>query len=265
MRASRDENPEIFAATLGGIGLTGTILRVGFCLAAVPSGAADVRYRRMADIDEMIDAIDGARTSSAYLFGWVDAMARGRALGRGILEFGDHAPDGAGTVPPPPVRPIRFAPPSVLLQPALLRWYTNRRFHALPPEGRDLRMGLGPFYFPLDSMPGFNRVYGPRGFYSIHTGFPRETQRAGIRAVMEAVTAANAGSFAAVMKPMRGPGAGYLSFPMEGMAYAVDLPRRRGIEELHDVIQRIVLDHGGRLYVAKDALMTADGFRPDVP
>ncbi len=260
VRASRDENLEIFKATLGGIGLTGTILRVGFRLMPVPSASADARFRRMSDVDEMIDTIDGARSSTGYLFGWVDAMARGRSLGRGILELGDHAPDDAGVAPPPPVRPIRFAPPSALLQPALLRWYTNRRYHKLPPDGRDVRLGLAPFYFPLDSMPGFNRVYGPRGFYSIHTGFPRETQRQGIRAVMEAVTAANAGSFAAVMKPMRGPGEGYLSFPMEGMAYAVDLPRRRGIEGLHKVIERIVLDHGGRLYVAKDALMTADGF-----
>ncbi|MBO6783679.1 MAG: FAD-binding oxidoreductase [Alphaproteobacteria bacterium] len=260
VRASRDRNTEIFRATLGGIGLTGVILRVGFRLMPIPSGAADVRYRRMRDVDEMIDTIEGARGGTAYLFAWVDAMARGGALGRGILELGDHATSDSGAVPPPPVRPIRFVPPSFLLRPSLLRWYTNRRFNSLPPGGRDVRMGLAPFFFPLDSMPGFNRVYGPRGFYSIHTGFPRQSQRAGIRAVMEAVTTANAGSFAAVMKPMRGPGDGYLSFPMEGMAYAVDLPRRRGIEELHAVVERIVLDHGGRLYVAKDALMTADAF-----
>jgi hypothetical protein len=112
-------------------------------------------------------------------------------------------------------------------------------------------MHLRPFFFPADSIVGFNRVYDRRGFYSIHCGFPPESQRAGIRAVMEALTAACAGSFAAVMKPMRGPGEGLLSFPLEGMVYAVDLSRRAGIEELHKQIERITLDHGGRLYLAR--------------
>lgn len=260
IRASRDENSEIFRASLGGIGLTGTILRVAFRLMPVPSGAADAAYRRMADLDEMIDTIEAARETHEFLFGWVDAMARGRELGRGILELGNFAPDDSGTAPPPRVKPVRFQPPSAALHPLVLKWLTNRRFNALPAEGRTARLGLGPFFFPLDSMPGFNRIYGRRGFYSIHTGFPRESQRAGIRAVMEALTAARAGSFAAVMKPMRGPGDGLLSFPMHGMAYAIDLPRRAGIEAVHEDIERLVLDHGGRLYVAKDALMGAESF-----
>jgi decaprenylphospho-beta-D-ribofuranose 2-oxidase len=265
VRASRTENPDVFRASLGGIGLTGTVLRVCFRLMPVPSVAADAQYRRINDLDDMIDTIEAARGTHEFIFGWVDAMARGGAMGRGILELGNFAPDAAGTAPPPPVRPVRFQPPSALLNPAVLTWITNRRFHKLPAAGREARLGLGPFFFPLDSMPGFNRVYGRRGFYSIHTGFPRENQRTGIRAVMEALTGARAGSFAAVMKPMRGPGDGLLSFPMEGMAYAIDLPRRAGIEELHRDIERIVRDHGGRLYVAKDALMQADSFAAMFP
>jgi len=265
VRASRTDNPDIFRASLGGIGLTGTILRVCFRLMPVPSIAADAQYRRIADLDEMIDTIEVARDTHEFLFGWVDAMARGGAMGRGILELGNFAPNATGVAPPPPVKPIRFQPPSALLHPAVLTWLTNRRFNKLPAAGREARLGLGPFFFPLDSMPGFNRVYGRRGFYSIHAGFPRASQRTGIRAVMEALTAARAGSFAAVMKPMRGPGDGLLSFPMEGMAYAIDLPRRAGIETLHRDIEAIVRDHGGRLYVAKDALMQADTFAAMFP
>ena len=265
VRASRDDNPDIFRASLGGIGLTGTVLRVCFRLMPVPSGATDAEYRRIAGVDEMIDTIEASRDSHEFLFGWVDAMARGGAMGRGILELGKFAPDDAGMASPPPVKPIRFQPPSAFLHPLVLTWLTNRRFNSLPSEGRRTRSGLGPFFFPLDSMPGFNRVYGRRGFYSIHTGFPQDTQRAGIRAVMEALTAARAGSFAAVMKPMRGAGDGLLSFPVKGMAYAIDLPRRAGVEALHRDIERIVLDHGGRLYVAKDALMQARTFAKMFP
>lgn len=260
VHASRGENADIFHASLGGAGLTGTILRVAFRLMRVPSRSADAVFRPLADVDAMIDMIEASRDSHEFLFGWVDAMATGKDLGRGILELGNLAPDDTGVAPRPATKHIRIQPPSFLLHPALLRRFTDRRYRKMPPDGRTARLHLYPYLFPLDSIVGFNRVYGRRGFYSIHTGFPRETQRAGIVAVMEAITAARAGSFAAVMKPMRGPGAGLLSFPMDGMAYAIDLPRRAGVEALHKQIERITLDHGGRLYIAKDALMTAETF-----
>jgi len=265
VRASRTENAEIFHASLGGAGLTGTIMRVCFRLMPVPSNSADAQYRPMADVDEMIDTIEASRETHEFLFGWVDAMATGKHLGRGILELANLAPSDDGMAPEPATTRIRFEPPSFLLHPAILRRYTDRRYRKMPPGGRTARVHLRPFLFPLDNIVGFNRVYGKRGFYSIHTGFPRTTQRAGIIAVMEAITAARAGSFAAVMKPMRGPGAGLLSFPMEGMAYAIDLPRRGGVEALHREIERITLDHDGRLYIAKDALMTAETFAAMFP
>lgn len=265
VRASRDENADIFHATLGGAGLTGTIMRVCFRLMPIPSRAVDVRNLSIPDVDAMIDTIEASRDSAEFLFGWVDAMARGKDMGRGILQVGNLAPNDSDIAPLPATRPIRVAPPSFLLHPAILRRVTDRRFRQVPAAGSKMRMHLYPFFFPADSIVGFNRVYGRRGFYSIHTGFPRESQRAGIRAVMEALTAARAGSFAAVVKPMRGPGAGLLSFPLEGMVYAVDLPRRRGIEELHKQVERITLDHGGRLYLAKDALMAAETFAAMFP
>ena len=265
VRASRTENADIFHASLGGVGLTGTVMRVCFRLMPVPSNSADAQFRPMANVDEMIDTIDGSRESHEFLFGWVDAMATGKDLGRGSLELANLAPDDVGVAPEPATKRIRFEPPSAALHPAILRRITDRRFRKMPAAGWGARVNLRPFLFPIDNIVGFNRIYGKRGFYSIHTGFPRETQRAGIVAVMEAITAARAGSFAAVMKPMRGPGEGLLSFPMEGMAYAIDLPRRTGVEALHKEIERITLDHDGRLYIAKDALMTAETFAAMFP
>lgn len=265
VRASRSENADIFRASLGGAGLTGTVLRVCFRLMRVPSHAADAEYRPLANADAMIDAIEASRESHAFLFGWVDAMSTGANLGRGILELGNLAASDAGVAPAPRPKRIRIQPPSALLHPVLLRRFTDRRYRKMPAEGRRARLHLRPYLFPLDHIEGFNRVYGRRGFYSVHTGFPRETQRDGIVAVMETIAAAGAGSFAAVMKPMRGAGDGLLSFPVEGMAYAVDLPRRTGIEALHRKIEQITLDHGGRLYIAKDALMTAEGFAAMFP
>jgi decaprenylphospho-beta-D-ribofuranose 2-oxidase len=160
---------------------------------------------------------------------------------------------------------VPFDLPALAMHPAVLRRINARRIAGLPPQGRDVRLPLDRFFFPLDAISGFNRVYGRRGFYSIHTGFPTATMRAGVRAVLEEISNAGAGSFAAVIKPMRGPGVGLLSFPIAGMAFAVDLPRRAGVEDLHRRLERLTLDHGGRLYVAKDALMAPQTYAAMFP
>lgn len=265
LRCSRDANTELFHASLGGSGLTGIVLRVAFRMMRVPSGAADARYVPIANVDAMIDAIEAERPRAGFLFGWTDVMARGAELGRGILEIGDLADSEAGMAPPAPQKRVPFDLPALAMHPAILRRFNARRIAKLPPGGSEVRLPLGRFFFPLDGISDFNRVYGRRGFYSIHTGFPPATMRAGIRAILEEIAAAGAGSFAAVMKPMGEPGAGLLSFPIEGMAFAVDLPRRRGIEALHRRLEKRTLDHGGRLYVAKDALMAAETYAAMFP
>ncbi|MEK9661772.1 MAG: FAD-binding oxidoreductase [Alphaproteobacteria bacterium] len=264
-RCSRNEEAELFRASLGGIGLTGIVLRVAFRLMRVPSGAADARYVPIANVDAMIDMIEAERPRAGFLFGWTDVMAHGNALGRGILEIGNLADSEDGMAPPAPQKRVPFDLPVLAMHPAVLRRFNARRIAKLPPDGRQVRLPLDRFFFPLDSIAGFNRVYGRRGFYSIHTGFPLATMRAGIRAVIEEISVTGAGSFAAVMKPMGGAGAGLLSFPVEGMAFAVDLPRRRGIEALHKRLETLTLDHGGRLYVAKDALMAAGTYAAMFP
>ena len=265
VRCSRDAEPDLFAASLGGIGLTGIVLRVAFTMMRVPSGAADAHYRPIADVDAMIDTIEAERPRAGFLFGWTDVMARGASLGRGILEIGNLADSDAGMAAPPPQKRVPFDLPALAMHPAILGRFNARRIAGLPPQGRDVRLPLGRFFFPLDGITDFNRVYGRRGFYSIHAGFPTATMRAGIRAMLEEITEAGAGSFAAVVKPMRGPGAGLLSFPLAGMAFAVDLPRRRGIEDLHRRLERLTLDHDGRLYVAKDALMAPETYAAMFP
>lgn len=176
-RCSRDENPDLFRATLGGVGLTGIILRVCFRLLAIESGSVDATYAPVSDLDAMLDAIDSARDSEDFLFGWVDAFATGAALGRGILEKGRFAVDDTGAAAGPKPWTVPLAPPSQLVPPAAIRWVVRRRYEAMPPGGVAVRKSLFPFLFPLDHVRGFNKLFGHRGFYSIHAGFPPETQR----------------------------------------------------------------------------------------
>ncbi|MGE0253390.1 MAG: FAD-binding protein [Alphaproteobacteria bacterium] len=259
VRCSRDIESDLFAATIGGMGLTGLVLRVAFGLVPVRANAADVRYRRIPDIDAFLTEVDAAREKAPFWFGWIDPLAGGRALGRGILEEGRYADDDAGVVPAPAARRLRFDLPRILLRPELIARYNRRRYDRLPAGGVEVRKSLDAFYFPLDHIAGFNRVYGRPGFWSVHAGFPAGAERGIVRFLAE-IVAARAGSIASVMKPMGGPGDGMMSFPMRGTAFACDLPRRPGVEALHARLERIVLDHGGRLYVAKDGLMSAAAY-----
>jgi decaprenylphospho-beta-D-ribofuranose 2-oxidase len=264
VRVDRECEPELFSATVGGLGLTGIVLRVALKLRAIVAPAVDASYRRIADIDEYLEAIEPVNLATTFWFGWVDALARGRNMGRGILETGDYASDSRGAIPTPALRTLPISLPRLATHPAIVARYNARRISRVPAAGLTIRKPLAPFYFPLDHIQGFNKVYGPRGFYSVHFGIPYG-ERDCIKKLLAEIVAARAGSIASVLKPMGGPGEGLMSFPFKGIAFAVDLPRRSGVEDLHQRLERIALAHGGRLYVAKDALMTADGYAAMFP
>jgi decaprenylphospho-beta-D-ribofuranose 2-oxidase len=259
VRVDRNSDPDLWRATIGGLGLTGVTLRLKLNLQRLAAPAADARYRRMDNLDAFLDALEPWPPAEPFWFGWVDALAEGHAMGRGILETGRLAPDVGGMAPAPKVSTVPFDLPRLCLHPLIIRHYNTRRFHQLPPDGVCVRKPIDTFYFPLDHIKGFNRIYGRRGFYSMHCGIPYGDREA-LRKLVAEIVRVRAGSIAAVLKPMGGPGEGFISFPFKGYAFAVDLPRRSGVEELHARLERITLDHGGRLYAAKDALMTAAGF-----
>ncbi|MCC7345831.1 MAG: FAD-binding oxidoreductase [Variibacter sp.] len=264
VHVTRESDPDLWRATVGGLGLTGIILRLRLKLVRMAVPAADVRYRRMRDLDAFLDALEPWPPGDPFWFGWVDALATGRDLGRGILETARYAETDAATAPTPQPRRVPFDLPGFVLHPALIAHYNARRWRTLPEAGIAIRKPIAPFYFPLDHIRDFNRIYGRTGFYSVHCGIPYGN-RAGVRAILEEIVRARAGSIASVLKPMGGAGEGFISFPLKGYALAVDLPRRPGVEELYARIERMTLDHGGRLYVAKDALMSAQGFAQMFP
>jgi decaprenylphospho-beta-D-ribofuranose 2-oxidase len=259
VRVTPESDSDLFRATAGGLGLTGIILRLALRLVPIAAAAADVSYRRIRDIDEFLDALEPARPKPPFWFGWIDALAEGASMGRGILETGAYATEASGIGPPPARRNVPFDLPRLLLHPAVIARYNARRWNSIPAEGVVLRKPLAPFYFPLDHIENFNRVYGRKGFYSIHFGIP-QGERDCVKRLLSEIVKARASSIASVLKPMGGPGAGFISFPLKGYALAFDLPRRPGVEAVHARLERIALDGGGRLYAAKDALMSAEGF-----
>lgn len=259
----RQRDAELFRATLGGMGLTGVILRATIELRPVPGGWMRQRALRAANLGEALALFDEHRTAT-YSVAWIDCLARGRRQGRSVLWLGEHDPEGG----PPPRRPRRpgvpFDAPGFLLNRASVSLFNALYFRAAR-RGGERRVGVESFFFPLDAVAGWNRLYGRRGFTQYQLVLPREAGAAGLSEILDRVARSGRGSFLAVLKLLGPAGEGPLSFPLEGYTLALDFKIERRLFPLLDELDRVVLDHGGRLYLAKDARMPPTVFQRGYP
>ncbi len=249
--ASPGRNKALFRATMGGVGQTGVIVSARIRLTRSPGTAVRVHERRAGDWDEHIALLDACR--APYVVGWIDATATGAALGRGIVEEGELSSGRPQW--PARRRAVPLDAPSFALSSPVVRLFNAAYFRRIPPEGRIGEKPIPEFFFPLDRLMNWNRLYGKRGFYQFQAVVPLAGAEA-LRAMLERVARAGMASPLAVLKRM-GPGrAGHLSFPMEGYTLALDIPARKGAVALIEELNRMTLEAGGRLYLAKDALAT---------
>ncbi len=264
VRVSEETHPRLFAATIGGLGLTGILLAICFRMARAPSPAVRVNERRMPNLDAFLEGLEEVRNRSTYSVGWIDALARGRRLGRGILEAADPASEG----PPLVQRSQRRVPldfPPWVMNPLTVKAFNELYYRRISPAGRARVRPVDRFFYPLDSLRDWNRVYGKRGFYQFQCVLPDARGREGLLRLLEEIIRLRSASFLAVLKTLGGDGRGYLSFPMRGYTLALDFPRRRSAEDLLVRLESITLDHGGRVYLAKDARLSAEGFAAMYP
>lgn len=268
-RVSADNDPELFAATIGGMGLTGIIRAVCFRLLPQATPQVRVRERRIRNLDDFLAAFAQVRDTSTFSVGWIDALAKGSTTGRGILETAEFAPADAGA--PRGGDRTRAVPvdlPGFVLNPHAIRAFNEVYYRRVPESGRERIVPFAKFLYPLDAIHHWNRIYGKRGFYQFQCVLPDGEARAGLATLLSEIAREGSGSFLAVLKTLGREGRGYLSFPMRGYTLALDFPRRSGTEELISRLESIVLSHGGRIYLAKDALLSADSLRamyPKVP
>ena len=264
LRASMQENAELFRATIGGMGLTGIVVRAAFRL--LPGSAqVDVRETRIRDLDEFFAAFEAARHASTFSVGWIDALARGKSLGRGVFETAEFAPGNSARPSARKPLPVPFDLPGFALSSASVRVFNEFYWRRVPAAGRQETRGLERFLFPLDSLTGWNRLYGKRGFYQFQSVVPDAQAHAATRAMLEAIAAGGNASFLAVLKTLGGAGRGHLSFPMRGVTLALDIPRAPGADALMRGLERIARDAGGRIYLAKDATMSPETFAETYP
>lgn len=254
----------LFRATVGGMGLTGLILRVCFNLMRIPSNAVVRMEQRMPSLDAFLERLEEIRRQATYSVGWIDAMASGPALGRGILETAEPSDESLASSSPTLVT-LPWDMPAFFLNPLSIRAFNKMYYQRIPVRGRETRVGLERFLYPLDTIAHWNRLYGRRGFFQFQCAFPDAAASQGIRRVLEAVTARHAASFLGVLKTLGGAGPGMLSFPLRGYTLALDFPNRPGVRELLNRLEAITLDYGGRVYLAKDAALSSQGFRRMYP
>ena len=247
----------LFAATVGGLGLTGLITWAEIALDPVPGPAVRVEVIPFAGLDQFFALSDESDARSAYTVGWLDVLAPSH---RGIFFRGDHA-DGA--VRPPRTR--ASVPVDLPLVNAFSVRVFNAAFYAAQRLAKSKRLvHYDPFFFPLDGVARWNRLYGKRGFLQFQCVVPT---RDGIRAVLDAAVRLHAGSPLTVLKKFGDlPSPGMLSFPRPGFTVAIDL-RNRGDETFahFERLEKLVMVAGGALYPAKDARMSAETFARSYP
>ena len=258
----------LFSATLGGLGLTGVITEVELSLAPIRSAFLDVERIPFADIGEFFALAAESAAGFEHTVAWIDCANKGKSLGRGIFQRANWCEDGLLVPHKRRGGPaIPFDLPRGLLNGTTVRLF-NSLYNSLQQRGPRVRkVHYAPFFYPLDSIRDWNRMYGKSGLYQYQCVIPPVTAKEGIRELVSVIAASGAGSFLAVLKTL-GPkqSGGLLSFPMEGATLALDFPNR-GAETLALLsrLDRIVEETGGRLYPAKDGRMPAAMFRKGYP
>lgn len=237
---------------------------ISFRMQTVKSNAVLVMEKRIQDLDEFFAAFESVRHRAAYSVGWIDGLARGRRSGRGILETAALSEEGVTEKPRKRLN-IGVDFPGVALNPWSVSLFNNLYFRRVPAKGRERRVHLERFLYPLDALYGWNRIYGKRGFYQFQCVLPDSSSAAGLEQLLDTIRRSRAASFLAVLKTLGGEGLGYLSFPQRGYTLALDFPRKAGVRDLMNRLERITLEHGGRIYLAKDACLSAEGFQAMYP
>ena len=250
-----------FAPTIGGMGLTGVVTWLEFDLTRVAGGAVRQAATPFANLAEYFERIEVAEDAHEYAVAWVDALATGDALGRGVLLSGDHV---AGDVAlKSPRLSVPFTPPVPLVGRATMRPF-NALYRATRRSGT---VSAVSFFWPLDAVGGWNRLYGPRGLHQHQSVIPHEAAAETLPLLLRTAQDADHASFLTVLKrfgPAVSPGT--LSFPRPGHTLTLDFAHRgRATLDLLDRLDAITLDAGGRTAAYKDARMSAETFQRGYP
>ena len=264
VECSRALHPELFHATCGGMGLTGVILEATLKLQPVTSAYIDVTQIKTKNLAETLDLFEKHRLAT-YSVAWIDCLATGQSLGRSILMLGEHAKQGQLTPAKASKLSVPINMPSLLMNRYTIQLFNSLYYHRILKQQTFQPMHYRPFFYPLDSIHHWNRMYGKRGFVQYQCVLPKSSGVTGMMAIMQQIVNFRRGSFLAVLKVLGKANRNLLSFPIEGYTLALDFKLTahpdRALFALLDALDNIVLDYGGRVYLTKDARMSEQTFK----
>jgi decaprenylphospho-beta-D-ribofuranose 2-oxidase len=266
MLCNASTNCDLFWATCGGMGLTGIILEITFSLKKIETSYIRQKQIKAENLDEVMVLFEEYNSDFTYSVAWIDCLKKGKNFGRSILMLGDHAsreeiPSAKKqlTTKEKALFSVPFNFPSFVLNELSVKTFNALYYFKNRHKIIEKTIHYDGFFYPLDSILHWNRIYGRRGFVQYQFVLPLHASKEGMQDILTRINRKGMGSFLAVLK-LFGEQDDLISFPMEGYTLALDFPMRKGLFEFLDELDEIVAGYGGRIYLSKDARMKKEIF-----
>jgi len=261
---SREEYPDLFHATCGGMGLTGMITEATFKLKPIKSAYISQKVIKAKNLETALELFD-QHQDVTYSVAWIDCLSTGENLGRSLLMLGEHADKGELTTHKESLLNMPCDMPSLLLNKHTIQAFNLAYYHKQLKEEVVNSIHYDSFFYPLDGINNWNRMYGSNGFTQYQFVIPKEAGKQGLSEILAAIAESKQGSFLAVLKVFGQGNHNPLSFPMEGYTLALDFKLNDKLFALLDRLDLIVRKHQGRLYLTKDVRMSEAMFKASYP
>ena len=255
-------NQDLFRATCGGHGLTGVITAVELQLKRIESAYVLSKTIKTNHLKETLRVFEDNKDAT-YLVAWLDGFATGKFLGRSLVYIGDHAVDGDFSIKQPFAMRIPFNFPNLVLNKWTMRWFNNYRFFMAKEVVK--KVPLHNYFYPLDSIKDWNKVYGKHGFIQYQCVIPMQCKLQGIEAILNTITKSKFTPYLNVLKVLGEANSNFLSFPLKGYTLALDFKISDGLYDFLEELDAIVSSFGGRVYLAKDIRMSQRFFEKSYP
>ena len=254
------EHAELFYATCGGMGLTGVILSATIKLKPICSSKIEQNTIKTASLEDVLEQFE-VNHNSTYSVAWVDCLAKGGSLGRSLLMLGEHSIQDCLEFPESHSLNIPFNMPS-----QLLNYYSIKAFNTIyytKSISRSTKevLPLASYFYPLDKLTNWNRLYGKQGFIQYQFVIPQSDGLLGLKTILKVISDSGKGSFLGTLKTFGVQNQNLLSFPIKGYTLALDFKIDNNIFGLIQKLDKLVESFGGRIYLAKDALMSELTFK----
>ena len=261
--ASPQHYADLFHATRGGMGLTGIIMCATIQLLPIKSSLISQKTIKADCIEAACEAFE-SNSDANYSVAWIDCLSKGKSLGRSVIMLGEHAEQGGLNIDIRQKVSVPFSAPPALLNSLTMKAFNTAYWHKSKHKVSQT-VGIMPYFYPLDAVGNWNKLYGKKGFVQFQCVVPKKDGVANMRKLLTEISNSGEGSFLAVLKQFGTANENLLSFPMEGYTLALDFKASETAIKTVKKLEDMVVDMGGRLYLTKDAVMQENTFKATYP